>query len=439
MRSIQGQLSLMSLMDLIQWADTNNRSGTLMITDQEHEKKFYFQNGKIIYVWSERRGERIIDFLRLETSMSQQQLEAHIADSQNLGLPFISYLLSEKIISKERLEDIIRLVAQSALTDALKWGAGEFKFSGDLPGFVFNGPIKLDSLQLLMESAKEFDESRQQKPVEIDHIVEEIRKNILEGNVDLPPIPDIILQIQEKIEDSTASIDKIVDCITDQILVSKILRICNSPYYRNAATISTLKEAVVQIGLKSLQSIVTVHALSCFSPRNAAEIRKILRHSLVCAMIARQVARDMGSDSELAFMCGLLHDIGKTVMIDMLHDYLLPAEHRSRIIEDNHTEIGSLLAKKWNFSEEIQECIRYHHDHSAASINRNMVEIVYLANVMSHTSDQPGSSGELFLRMEQLNRSEMVDLDSIDMQQVNVKNLLNQVDDLDQDAMDILG
>jgi putative nucleotidyltransferase with HDIG domain len=439
MRSIRGHISLMSLMDLIQWASNSTRTGTLAISEQGQQKKFYFQEGKLIFVWSDCRGERIVDFLRLESAISQQDLDNSITDAKYLGLPFIGYLISEKILTAEALQQILAQVAQTALTDALKWESGEFEFIDELPSTVVNGPVKLDSTMLLIESAKAFDETQLEKKVNIGRIIDEIRNNIIEGNIELPPIPDIIAQIQEKIDDPNASIDRIVDCITDQILVSKILRICNSPYYRNASKVSTLKDAVVLIGLKSLMSIVTVHALSCFSPRNSDEIRVILRHSLVCGMIARQIARDMGVNYELAFMGGLMHDIGKTVMLDMLYDYMLSPEIKARVIEDNHTEIGCMLAQKWNFSEEMLECILFHHNPEKAVANRKLVEVIYLANLMTHTSDQPGSAGELFLSMDQFNRCLEENITSIDMGQVNVDRLLEDVDNLDKSAKDILG
>jgi putative nucleotidyltransferase with HDIG domain len=439
MRSIRGHISLMSLMDLIQWASNSTRSGTLAISEQGQQKKFYFQEGKLIFVWSDCRGERIVDFLRLESAISQQDLDNSITDAKYLGLPFIGYLISEKILTAEALQQILAQVAQAALTDALKWESGEFEFIDELPSSVVNGPVKLDSTMLLIESAKAFDETQLEKKVNIERIIDEIRTNITEGNIELPPIPDIIAQIQEKIDDPNASIDKIVDCITDQILVSKILRICNSPYYRNASKVSTLKEAVVLIGLKSLMSIVTVHALSCFSPRNSDEIRVILRHSLVCGMIARQIARDMGVNHEMAFMGGLMHDIGKTVMLDMLYDYMLSPEIKTRVIEDHHTEIGCMLAQKWNFSEEMLECILFHHNPEKAVANQKLVEVIYLANLMTHTSDQPGSAGELFLSMDQFNRCLEENITSIDIEQVNVNSLLKDVDNLDRSAKDILG
>ena len=103
----------------------------------------------------------------------------------------------------------------------------------------------------------------------------------------------------------------------------------------------------------------------------------VLQHCLVCGMIARQIAQDLRLDHEQAFICGLLHDIGKTVMLDMLHDYTLTEEIREQLIGEYHAEIGYLLARKWNFDEFIQNSIRYHHFPERAGEDAGLVEIVY--------------------------------------------------------------
>ncbi len=439
MQTMHGYLSFISILDLIQWADNSKRTGTLVLSYDGLQKKFYFQDGKIILVDSGLNDELLDDFLMLESHLSLQDLQEKNSIADRLGLPFIGYLISENIISKEIMKKIIRHIALSAVLDVLKWQSGEFEFNSDIPSSVLHGPIKMDSSMLLMESVNKFDESRKGNTTDISFVVDKLKNNIMTGNIDLPAVPDIIRQIQEKIEDPNASIEKIVDCINDQILVAKILRICNSPYYKTAAKISTIKEAVVLIGLKSLLSIVAVHALSSFSPKNTGEVRMILSHSLVCAMIARQIARDMSSDYELAFICGLLHDIGKTVMLDMLNDYTLPIKLRAKVVEENHTEIGYLLAKKWNFGEDIQECIRYHHSPSKATTNRSMVELVYLANSMAHTSDQPGTNGEIFLSMAQCNRYSESNSRYNEIEQDSINEQIGQVKYMHKEALDFLG
>ena len=415
----------MPLMDIIQWADNSKRSGTLILHQEERQKKFYLQDGQIIFVWSDSVGERIADFLQFEIVTSQQKLNEALTDSEYLGLPYIGYLYSEQIVSKTQLEEVLRQVAEAALIDALKWETGTFEFVDELPSFVLNGPVKLNSTQILLESVQSFDENSTKKPVNSTRIIGEIKDRIERGNLELPPIPDIMQRIAEELENPLISIDEIVTCLTDQILVSKILRICNSPYYWHDKPISSLKEAVVFIGIKSLMSIVTVHALSSFSPRNADEIRKVLQHCLVCGMIARQISCDMQGNYEQAFICGLLHDIGKTVMLDLISDYLLTDEVRAKLIEEHHAEIGYLLAEKWNFGEDIKEAIRYHHAPELAVMHKNLVEVVFLSNIMAHSNCRPSDIGSILFS-------------SIDVSQVNDGALVEQIDMLDQDARSIV-
>ena len=424
MRTIHGNLSLMSVMDIIQWADNSKRTGTLTLFQGNRQKKFYLQDGQIIFVWSDSEGERIADFLQFEMVISKKKLNEALSDSEMLGLPFVGYLYSEKIISKPRLEEVLRLVAEAALLSAFSWETGMFEFVDEIPSFVQNGPVKLCSTQVLLESVQKFDESRQQYQVDTKLVMAEIVRHMAHGNVELPPIPDIMQRIVSKIDNSNVSIDEIVSCITDQILVSKILKICNSPYYRRTGKVSTLRDAVLYIGFKSLISIVTVHSLSTFSPRNAAEIRKVLQHCLVCGMIARQIARDMRADYDQAFICGLLHDIGKTVMLDMLSDYLLSESMREQLIRDHHAEIGYMLARKWNFDETIQDCIRFHHSPELSEANGSLVEMVYLSNIMTYNNYQDCESGSASLQ-------------SVDLRKVNISELLEQVDSLDLAAREI--
>lgn len=425
MRKFNGNLSLMPLSDLIQWADNSKRSGTLILSQHERQKKFYIQDGKIIFIWSNCEGEHFGNFLKDQSHISQDELDKAFSDSEYLGLPFIGYLLSEKALSREQLEDTLRKAAEAVLTSALKWDTGIFEFIDDLPRFVLNSPVRLDSIQVLLESVRRFDENHLGNQVDAGMVLNEIREHIQQGNFELPPIPDVMLQIAEKIDNPDISIDEIIECITDQILVSKILRICNSPYYGHLGHVSSLKDAVLLIGLKSLMSIVTVHAMSSFSPRNDKEIKKVLQHCLVCGMIAREITRDMGGNFELAFICGLLHDIGKTILLDMMGDYMLLPDARERLIDENHAEVGFLLAEKWNFGSDIKDVIRYHHSPELCVEHINLAEVICLSNAMSDLNSQPEEIRDMTFT-------------SLELSQISINDLLEQVDKLDCEAGEIV-
>ena len=165
--------------------------------------------------------------------------------------------------------------------------------------------------------------------------------------------------------------------------------------------------------------------MSSFSPRNEEEIKKVLQHSLVCGMIARQITRDIRGNFELAFICGLLHDIGKTILLDMLCDYKLQPIEKERLIKENHAEVGYLLAKKWNFGDDIKAVIRYHHTPEHATGYFEITEVVSLANTMAHLNAHP---------IEKIEMS----FPNLDLPQASIDDLLEKVVLFDHEADDIL-
>jgi hypothetical protein len=187
MRKFNGNLSLMPLSDLIQWAANSKRSGTLVLHQDSWQKKFYFQDGKLIFIWSNCDGEHFSNFFKNQSHICQDQLDNAFTDSESLGLPFIGYLLSERVLSKEQLEEILMKAAETVLTNALKWDTGMFEFIDDLPRFVLNSPIRLNSSQVLLESVQRFDENNLGHQVDAEMVLKEIREHILQGNFELPP------------------------------------------------------------------------------------------------------------------------------------------------------------------------------------------------------------------------------------------------------------
>ena len=96
-----------------------------------------------------------------------------------------------------------------------------------------------------------------------------------------------------------------------------------------------------------------------------------------------------------AFICGLLHDMGKIVLLSVDLDLTnkiadIVAQHRIRtttVIEEisigiSHSSIGKLIAEKWNFTEFLIQGIECHHSPLMAKDEyRNIVYSTYLANV----------------------------------------------------------
>lgn len=382
-RSIEGSLSLMSLADLIQWIEGSKKSGSLVVTHEEYVRRFFFQNGRLIFVWCDQEGERLYDAIHEQFGLSTERIIDALKQAEQLGISFMGLLSSEEGIPLERLGGIITTLAEQSLTTSLAWRAGRFRFNDFLPASVLCSPVNIKPTQVLLDSTVLIDEARLSGQSSLDPVLNEVYDLIRKGAIDIPPLPTEMQLLMDKINNPSLTIDQVVECLTDPLLVSKVLRVCNSPFYGRRGKVDTLRDAVVYMGLKSLMSIVTVNALSGFSPLHAEQIEQILHHSMMVGMIAKQLARDMGGNHDQAFVCGLLHDLGWIVMLEMLSKYDLDKEKRDQLIREHHETLGALVAKKWNFSEEIQEVIKYHHTPEKAQNYKNMVQIIFLSNQLA--------------------------------------------------------
>jgi len=99
------------------------------------------------------------------------------------------------------------------------------------------------------------DEARRDKPPKIGDIIRQIAKQIDEGSIDLPPAPYVMIKLNEAMTRDDMSIQDIVRTImADQILTSKILPVVNSSFYSPASEITSLQQAIIFMGLKSVLS-----------------------------------------------------------------------------------------------------------------------------------------------------------------------------------------
>jgi putative nucleotidyltransferase with HDIG domain len=178
------------------------------------------------------------------------------------------------------------------------------------------------------------------------------------------------------------------------------------------------------MGFKSILSIVTVHALNSINIKSNEEVAEVLRHSLLCAFISKRIAISSGIDPEEAFVCGLLHDIGKTVLLNLLEEYSLPREARYKIVNEYHLNTGSLIAIKWNFSEIVKYAIRFHHNPEDALAHVKTVEAVALANAMANEPEN-GELGEMKFK-------------SLNVKEIDVNQIRKEIGDIQKTVKSLI-
>ena len=179
-----------------------------------------------------------------------------------------------------------------------------------------------------------------------------------------------------------------------------MLKIANSAGFITSRRITMVNEAVIVIGMNNLNAILYAVALRKILNTRYRKFEIVWEHCNRVAFYARQIAlrANLNGLDESAFVAGLLHDMGKIVLlatspdlIDQIADLASSRKIRaSSMIEElfigvSHAEIGGLVAEQWNFPDDLVEAIRFHHAPLKPSIrHRDLVMAVYLANELAH-------------------------------------------------------
>ncbi len=232
-------------------------------------------------------------------------------------------------------------------------------------------------------------------------INEEQVKRVISVTGNLPPVPHVAAKMMElvgKEDTSVRDLQKVISA--DQALTARILKMANSVFYSFDQKITTLTHAIVILGFRAVQSMaVAASSRSLFVKKGAQfglKEKLLWEHSMAVAMGCRQIARQVGYENEeAAFVAGLLHDIGKAVLNQVIpkkygriveqvyNEGKSFAEVEQEVLGFDHSHIGALIAQKWNFDWDMVETIAYHHRPEAESSGAVLGAVLALANILA--------------------------------------------------------
>jgi HD-like signal output (HDOD) protein len=222
----------------------------------------------------------------------------------------------------------------------------------------------------------------------------------LESISDIPALPAVLARVWEltsKEDSSAADLGKAIG--TDPGLTGAVLRLANSAYFGFPRKVSTVTQAIVILGFSTVKSLVAgASVFRSLKSSNAAGIDggSFLRHSLAVAMGSRILVEQRAPQKAgTAFACGILHDVGKLVIAEFLGDAMQRIAERVRdgeprdvaetaVLGLTHSDIGSWFATRWNFPEELTSAVRWHHHPAEATVHREFVASVHVADVLAH-------------------------------------------------------
>ena len=202
----------------------------------------------------------------------------------------------------------------------------------------------------------------------------------------LPQFPDNIVNLQRLIADPNAEITDIAREISvDPSMTADLLKLVNSAQFMLPKRVDNIVEAVKLVGTKGVRNLLYSYGTQKVLGEKYSEMRSLWQHSYRCAFYAYYIAKSFKKKKELlddVYVGGILHDLGQ-IVIASLHPDLLERITKvckekgipARMLENfsvglNHAEVGALIAKKWNFPEQLVTAIRFHHEPHAGARGR---------------------------------------------------------------------
>jgi len=223
----------------------------------------------------------------------------------------------------------------------------------------------------------------------------------VEKGFELPSVPMVLTKILRTIDEERATARRLEELILhDPALTARILRLANSAFYSFRSEVKTISHAITLLGLNLIKSLaIGVSIFESFTrglKREASTINSLWMHSFGVGTLAQEIwqPRTNRSEAEFAFLCGLLHDVGKVVCFK--NDTRRYAELFATDKEESdgdicvcefecygltHASIGSMLAARWGLPDDLATVVREHHDPLNASLP--LVSVVSMADMVA--------------------------------------------------------
>lgn len=204
------------------------------------------------------------------------------------------------------------------------------------------------------------------------HVREWLSGFLSKPTVELPRLPTVATEILELSRKPNARIEDIASLLErEPLLAAKVLKLANSALYGAPTQVNTLKQALIRMGLALVRDVVMEAAFQMTVIRAEGfndTLEVIRRHSTAVAWLSRFIARNTSMEAENAFLIGLLHDIGLSVGLIGLAEWLKQHKRPQRLrpehwlaVERLHDEVGAQLLESWKLPPAMVLVVRNHH------------------------------------------------------------------------------
>jgi putative nucleotidyltransferase with HDIG domain len=286
------------------------------------------------------------------------------------------------------------------------------------------------------------------------NISEEINSKIEDAR-NLPIVSGVAMEFMSLYENRNSTIEMITELISrDPALSAQILRVANSAFYGLRNKVGSLDYAIVLLGLKEVKNIVFMMSVFKMIPEDmefSFDKTDYLKHSLLTAQAAKILAKALKLNFESSpFLIGLIHDIGKIFLDQNFHKlYSIVVKDVKKLkipmhaaefknLGITHSEVGSILTRKWNFPEDISNVILMHHDINNALSDKILTSVIHVSDILTNSRNIGLPSPSAAVNIMQDPGWNFIEGEIKNSEDVDLEKILFQIDDELQNSEELL-
>ena len=193
------------------------------------------------------------------------------------------------------------------------------------------------------------------------------------GLKNLPPFPPVASKLMTLLTRDNISFREVANIMkTDPALSMAVLRLANSALAGARYPVKSIMESLAIVGIQRVSALLMTLSLSKLLQRcgSSATLRQAWRHSLACALAARELAGSCVCDAEDAYLAGLFHDVGRLVLFvtaPQVYERLVKEDGDLRALElahfgVDHCTAAALVMDRWKLPQAFRQAALHHHD-----------------------------------------------------------------------------
>ncbi|MBN2342680.1 MAG: HDOD domain-containing protein [Deltaproteobacteria bacterium] len=225
------------------------------------------------------------------------------------------------------------------------------------------------------------------------HVAMKVKQILDSDNYEPPILPEVALsltQLANRPDVDFPQVERVVS--KDPLVAAKIVAVANSAFYSRGQPVRSLGLAIARLGLSAVRDVAfqvvaqtTIFKVSGY----AARMRELYSAAQLAGVLAREICIRLKFESEMAYLCGLLHDMGEAIILGIIageckkeRRELYSLENLQAAIDVLHSQVGARICESWGLPKVLADAILFHHRVNEYKDEMSMATVIAVTDVL---------------------------------------------------------